>query len=78
MNLAEFPEQNVVIAKDQPEYREMPAHIDFERGVVTCCWELTPDEIAEVVRAGRIWHQVMTFNQKLQPQLLTVEKPELK
>lgn len=79
MNLIEFPEQNVVVAKDQPQYRPMPAHKlkDDVSGRVVFCWKLTPEEIEAVVKTGEIWHTVMTFNQPLQPQLLTVEKPEL-
>jgi hypothetical protein len=29
-----------------------------------------------VLFSGLIWHQILTFNGPLQPQLLTVEKPD--
>lgn len=78
MRLIEFPEQTVVVAKDQPEYEPLPAHQFGDReGRITCCWELTDDELAELLKTKRIWHTVMTFGGPLQPQLLTVEKPEM-
>lgn len=78
MRVIEFPEQTVVIAKDQPEYRPLPAHIfGDEQGTIACCWQLTLWERIRVLFTGKIWHQVLTFNQRLQPQLLTVEKPAM-
>lgn len=79
MTLIEFPEQTVVIAKDQPQYNPMPAHRteDDVSGRVTCCWRPTWRERLKVLLHGVLWHQMLTFNQPLQPQLLLVEKPEL-
>lgn len=79
MQLVEFPEQTVVIAKDQPEYEPLPAHVypNDRAGRITCCWELTDEELADLLRTKRIWHTVMTFGQSLQPQLLQVEKPDM-
>lgn len=76
MKLVEFPGHNVVIAKDQPEYAPLPAHVSRE-GVVTCCWKLSEDELDRVLVTGLIWHQVHTFRQPLQPQLLLATKPTL-
>lgn len=79
MQLVEFPEQTVVIAKDQPEYLPLPAHRakNDPKGCVTCCWKMTLRERLRLLWTGRVWHQVLTFNQPLQPQLLMVEKPAL-
>ena len=79
MKLVEFPEQTVVIAKDQPEYLPLPAHrFDGDtQGRIACCWQLTWRERLAVLLGGKLWHQVLTFNQPLQPQLLTVEKPDM-
>lgn len=80
MELVEFPEQTVVIAKDQPEYMPLPAHrfqADDGAGRIACCWKLSLRERIQLLFTGRIWHQVLTFNQPLQPQLLTVEKPNM-
>lgn len=78
MNLIDFPEQNTVFAKDQPQYRALPARrFGDSEGRIACCWSLTWRERLRVLWTGCIWHQVLTFNQPLQPQLLTVEKPEM-
>lgn len=79
MELIEFPEQTIIIAKDQPEYKPLPAHIDpvDPCGVVTCCWKLSWRERLKLFITGKIWHQVCTFKHALQPQLLHVDKPQL-
>lgn len=77
MNIVEFPEQNVIIAKDQPEYRPMPAYWDKRTGEVTCCWQLTWRERLQLLFSGRIWHTILTFNSALQPQLLQLDKPPI-
>jgi len=74
--LIEFPEQTMVYAKDQPEYRPLPAHRTLE-GQVTFCWRLGWRDRLRVLWSGLIWHQVLTFNQPLQPQLLLTQKPDL-
>jgi len=79
MDLIEFPEQTVVIAKDQPPYRPLPAYrqpADPE-GRVICCWSLTWRERFKLLFTGKLWHHILTFNGPLQPQLLEVEKPEM-
>lgn len=78
MRLIEFPEQTVVIAKDQPQYLPLPAHqfLDSE-GKIACCWKLSWRERLRVLATGKIWHQILTFHQPLQPQLLTVDKPSM-
>lgn len=77
MDIVHFRGENVVMAKDQPEYRPMPAYRDlFSReGRLTCCWQLTLRERLRVLFSGRIWHTILTFNQTLQPQLLEVDRP---
>jgi hypothetical protein len=77
MKLVEFHEQTVVIAKDQPQYNPLPAYRwpQDPEGRIACCWSLTWRERFRVLFSGRIWHQILTFNGPLQPQLLTIEKP---
>jgi len=76
MQLIEFPEQSVVIAKDQPEYLPLPAYqFHDEQGRIVCCWKLSWRERLQVAFSGILWHQILTFNKPLQPQLLTTNKP---
>ena len=79
MKVIEFPEQTVVIAKNQPQYRPLPAYRypDDPEGRIACCWSLSWRERFAVLCSGRLWHQILTFNAQLQPQLLTVEKPAM-
>lgn len=77
--LIEFPEQTVVIAKDQPEYLPLPAYqFGDERGTIICKWKFSAEELAEIIaNNGVVWHEIQTFNQPLQPQMLHALKPEM-
>ena len=77
MKIVEFKEQTTVYAKDQPHYRPLPAHqfAGDPQGRICTCWELTKWERVKLLFSGKLWHQVLTFNKPLQPQLLSVEKP---
>lgn len=80
MKLIEFPEQTVVIAKDNPNYKPLPAHVakDDPHGTVTCCWKLTFKERVKLLLTGKLWHQILLCGSShLQPQLMHVDKPAL-
>lgn len=66
MDPIKFEGQNVTFAENQEEYRPLPAHRDPD-GVVTTCWEFTPEELAELNKTGKLWIQQLTFKQALQP-----------
>jgi hypothetical protein len=74
MKLIGFPEQTVVIAKDQPEYKPMPAWVDGDGRVITC-WKLTWKERLRLLIVGKLWHHILTFNKPVQPQLLSIDYP---
>lgn len=80
MQLIEFPEQTVIIAKGQPEYLPLPAHQfkDDPQGRIAFCWQLSWRERFKVLFSGVLWHSVLTFYAPLQPQMLEVDKPEMK
>ena len=69
-----FDGVNCTYAKDQPEYLPLPVR-KTEDGEVVSCWTLTWWERLHVLITGRLWYSVLTFNQPLQPQLPSVEKP---
>ena len=79
MRIVEFPEQTVVYAKDQQQYLTLPAYQyrNDPKGRIACCWRLTWRERVKVLLTGKVWHQVLTFNSRLQPQLLSVDKPDM-
>ena len=72
-----FPEQNTTIAKDQPQYFPLPAHIvvNDPEGQAVFCWKLSVKERLKLLFTGKIWHHVLTFRQPLQPQLLEISSP---
>ncbi len=78
MDTIEFPEVVLTIAKDQPQYRPIPAYFyQAEPGRLVFCWKLNEIERAEVNRTGVIWHIVQTGGRGLQPQMLLASKPEM-
>lgn len=66
MKPIEFKDQNVIYAKDQPEYNPLPAH-KSEDGIVTSCWQLDKEDLDEINKTGKIWLSQLTFNKPLQP-----------
>lgn len=77
MKIIDFPEVTTIYAKDQPQYLALSAHrFGDAEGRIACCWWLSWRERLQVLFTGRVWQQVLTFNQPLQPQLMTVEKPD--
>lgn len=64
---------NCEYAKDQPEYKTLPCQKD-EDGTVTVCWQLSLKERISILFKGVLWHKIMTFNGRLQPQMLSVDK----
>ena len=76
MKPIEFKEQNLVFAKDQPEYFPLPSFRDEFGGVVTC-WRLSIKERIKMLFSGRLWIATQTFNKPLQPIFLSVDKSEV-
>ena len=78
MKPIDFPESNVVFAKDQPEYLPLPAVCNPKdpSGETTFGWKLSWRDRWDILRHGEIWQSVLTFKQPIQPQLLAVKKPE--
>lgn len=72
MKPIKFKEQNVIYAKNQPEYRPLPAH-KTKDGVVTSCWQMTFKERLKVLFFGKIYLSMLTFNMPLQPILISID-----
>ena len=72
MSPIEFEGQNVVYAKDQPEYLPLPAH-KSPQGTVTSCWKLMWRERMSVLFCGRVYLTLLTFNEPLQPIRMATE-----
>ena len=78
MRPIEFPEQNIVFAKDQPEYLPLPAfRNDSPQGEVISCWELSLTERLRILFTGKLWVSLMSFNKPLTPSFFTTKKGEV-
>lgn len=74
MEIEKFDECNVVYAKDQKEYKPLPA-FKSEDGEIVTCWKLSLKERFKILLSGRMWLNVLTFNKPLQPLLISIRKP---
>lgn len=79
MNTIPFKESNREYAANQPEYETLPAWraTSDRSGRIVCLWRLNWKERLRVLWTGHMWHQILTYGQPLQPQLLQVEKPSM-
>ena len=71
MHPIEFKGHNRVFGKDQPEYKPLPA-LALPDGTIITCWQLTDEEVEEVVKTKQLYLKQLTFNQPLQPILPSV------
>ena len=76
MKAIKFEECNVVYAQNQDEYLPLPAH-RTENGDITVCFKFSFDEIIKFIKTEKLYLQILTFNNPLQPIKMSVEKPEL-
>ena len=64
----DFKGANVVIAKDQPEFKPLPAMAFPEEEYIITCWKLAPEDLKTVnENGGHIYLKVITGNKPLQP-----------
>lgn len=59
--------EEVVIAKNQPQYIPLPAIYDTTHGVVLTRWKASFVERLRVLLTGNVYLRVRTFNKPLQP-----------
>lgn len=70
MKPIEFPGVNVILGKNQPEYQPLPVMVfDTPEREMISCWELTDEEVSEIVKNKKIYFQQMTFGNPFQPVL---------
>ena len=73
-----FPEANIVFAKDQPEYEALPAFREKSpRGEVITCQKLSLRERLIILFTGKIWLALLTFNKPLTPIFMSVKKSDM-
>lgn len=73
-----FKECNVIFAKDQPEYNQLPAfRNESPNGEVITCWQLSFKERLQVLFFGKVWLNLLTFNRPLTPSAMATSKAEI-
>lgn len=78
MKPIEFPEQNVVFAKDQPEYLPLTAFRNVGgMGEVISCWQLSWRERLRILWTGRMWSSLAMFGRPLTPSFFTTKKSDV-
>lgn len=78
MKAVSFKDQNVILAKDQKEYRPLPAlYIQSERGEMITKWKIPFWQRFKVLFTGTVWVSTMTFNNPLQPLLLSTRRKKM-
>ena len=78
MKPVKFKDQNVVFAKDQPQYQPLPAlRLDTPEGEVISCWKMSIKERLKVLFTGRVWVSLMSFNKPLTPSYISVHRKEV-
>jgi hypothetical protein len=77
MQPIEFPEANVVLAKDQPDYAPLPVFLDRTDPALpmTACFELSEAEKEEIARTGKLYYTQLTFGRAFQPVRLSTANP---
>lgn len=76
MKPVEFPQQNTVFAKDQPEYLPLPAYRTPDGQEVTACWAMSLRERLRVLLSGRVYVTLLTFGRPLTPSIVSTEPPK--
>lgn len=78
MEPTNFKEQNTVFAKNQEQYKPLPAYkANTPTGEVVTCWRLSFVERLRILFTGRLWACLLTFNGPLAPSFFSTKKSEV-
>lgn len=76
MKAIEFKEQNLVLAKDQPQYNQLPVYYEqnSDQGEMIACFQLTWRERLTILFTGKLWSCLLSFHKPPSPQRISVSK----
>jgi hypothetical protein len=86
MTPIDFPECNLMLAEEQPQYQTLPVFVD-SRVVetndgpkeipwsMTLCYELSDDDIAELIATRKLHYRQMLYGHQFQPIFLSTKDP---
>ena len=77
MKSVDFPQANIALAKDQPQYQTLYVYCNRESPQVpmTMCFELSQEEVNEIVRTGKLYFTQITFGKPFSPINMSVLSP---
>ena len=77
MQPIKFSQQTHTLVDFQPQYEPFPVHIDQTDPAtpMTCCFQLSPEELAEINATGQLWYTQSTFGNSFQPVCLSTQNP---
>lgn len=76
MKSIDYPQANVALAKDQPQYQTLFVHVGGEPTFeMTCCLQLSKEELEEIAATGKIWFTQSTFGRGYHPIRMTTQAP---
>lgn len=74
MRAVVFEGYELAVGRGQ-DYLPLPAH--FRDGVMTTCWEVSDDDLAQIARTRRVWVQVLKGRlAPVQPMKLLAQAPD--
>lgn len=77
MKAIEFPQQTVVLAKNQPQYTPLPIHVNESEYVeATAIFELSDEEIEVIRKTKKIFFTQCTLGSGFKPISITVYKQD--
>lgn len=88
MNFVDFPQRNLMLAEDQPEYQTLPTHVEYREvntpdgpkkipWSMTCVYELSDEEISELIATRKLYYRQMLFGHQFQPIFMSTKDPFL-
>jgi len=77
MKSIDFPEVTNKIGEDQEEYNTVYSQFQKKDMSINLCFELTDEEIKQLVKTKKIWYKQQVFNQNMHPMRLSVEKSDI-
>jgi len=76
MKAVDFKGVNVIFAKNQPQYKNLPA-MRLPDGQVITCWELEEGDLKIIKKnGGKFYISISTFNNDLQPLMVMADLSE--
>ena len=77
MKPIDFPQVTHTLAKDQPQYQDLPiAKLPGDEGIAISQWQLSIKEKFKIVFTGKLWLKQLTFHRQYQPILPSTDIPE--